>query len=49
MTVDNGAAQAIEVERPTFHTLLDSSDHAEHVLAFEADTPGLSLYSATLG
>lgn len=49
VTVDNGAAQAIEVERPTLYTLLDSSDYVEHVLAFEADMPGLSLYSATFG
>ena len=43
------AAQGIEVERPTLYTLLDSSDYAEHVLAFEADMPGLSLRSATSG
>ncbi len=49
VTVDGGAAQAIEVERPTLYTLLDGATYGEHVLAFEVETPGLSLFSATFG
>jgi thiol-disulfide isomerase/thioredoxin len=49
VTVDGGAVQAIEVGRPTLYTLFDGATYGEHVLAFEADTPGLSLFSATFG
>jgi thiol-disulfide isomerase/thioredoxin len=49
VTVDGGAAQAIEVGRPTLYTLLDGDTYGEHLLAFEAETPGLSLFSATFG
>ena len=36
-------------ERPTLYTLFDSETYGEHVLTFEAETPGLSLFSATFG
>jgi thiol-disulfide isomerase/thioredoxin len=49
VTVEGGAVQAIEVGRPTLYTLFDGATYAEHVLAFEADTPGLPLFSATFG
>jgi thiol-disulfide isomerase/thioredoxin len=49
VTVDGGATRAIEVGRPTLYTLLDGTTYDEHVLAFEAETPGLSLFSATFG
>jgi hypothetical protein len=29
--------------------MFDGATYGEHVLAFEADTPGLSLFSATFG
>lgn len=49
VTVDGGAPAAIEVRRPTLYTLLDGDTYGEHSLAFECQTPGLSLYSATFG
>jgi thiol-disulfide isomerase/thioredoxin len=49
VTVDGGAVQAIEVGPPTLYTMFDGATYGEHVLAFEADTPGLSLFSATFG
>jgi thiol-disulfide isomerase/thioredoxin len=49
VTVDGGAAQAIEVGRPTLYTLFDSETYAEHVLTFDTEAPGLSLFSATFG
>ncbi len=49
VTVDGGAAHTIEVERPTLYTLFDGATYVEHMLAFEAETPGLSLFSATFG
>jgi thiol-disulfide isomerase/thioredoxin len=47
--VDGGRPQTVEVERPTLYTLLDGETYGEHVLEFESDTPGLSLFSATFG
>ena len=49
VTVDGGAAHTIEVRQPTLYTLFDGATYAEHVLAFEVETPGLSLFSATFG
>ena len=49
VTVDGSAAHTIEVERPTLYTLFDGATYVEHMLAFEAETPGLSLFSATFG
>ena len=49
VTVDGAVANAIEVGRPTLYTLLDGTAYDEHVLTFEADTPGLSVFSATFG
>jgi len=47
--VDGGAPQTIEVGRPTLYTLLDGETYGEHLVEFEAETPGLSLFSATFG
>ena len=47
--VDGRAAPAITVERATLYTLFDSEAYGEHVLAFETETPGLSLFSVTFG
>ena len=47
--VDGGPPRTIEVGRPTLYTLLDGETHGEHLLDFEAETPGLSLFSATFG
>jgi thiol-disulfide isomerase/thioredoxin len=49
VTVDDGASQAIEVERPTLYTLFDSTSYVERVMSFVSETPGLSLFSATFG
>ena len=49
VTVDGGTTRVIEVERPTLYTLFDGTTYGEHVLTFEAKTPGLSLFSATFG
>lgn len=49
VSVDGGARRTIEVERPTLYTLLDGEAYCEHVVEFEAETPGLSLFSATFG
>ena len=47
--VDGSAPQTIEVGQPTLYTLLDGETYSEHLLEFEAGTPGLSLFSATFG
>ena len=49
VTVDGGANREIEVERPTLSTLFDGTTYGEHVLTFQTETPGLSLFSATFG
>ncbi len=49
VTVDKADPHVIEIERPTLYTLFDSTTYDEHVLTFEAETPGLSLFSATFG
>jgi hypothetical protein len=49
VTVDGGANRVIGVERPTLYTLLDGTTYGKRVLTFEAETPGLSLVSATFG
>ncbi len=49
VTVDGEPARTVEVGRPTLYTLFDGTTYGEHVLALEAETPGLSLYSATFG
>lgn len=49
VTVDGGAPRSVDVERPTLYTLLDGKTYSEHLLEFETDTPGLSLFSATFG
>jgi thiol-disulfide isomerase/thioredoxin len=49
VAADTGASHAIEIERPTLYTLFESTSYGEHVLAFEAEAPGLSLFSATFG
>ncbi|MBL6082581.1 thioredoxin family protein [Belnapia sp. T18] len=49
VSVDGGAAQEIELNRPTLYTLLDGTAYGEHQLLVEAEMPGLSLFSATFG
>ena len=49
VSVDGGVPRAIEVGRPTLYTLLDGESYGEHLLEFGAETPGLSLFSATFG
>ena len=49
VSVDGGAPRTVEVGRPTLYTLLDGGAYGEHLLAFEAEAPGLSLFSATFG
>jgi hypothetical protein len=41
--------RTVKVWRPTLYTLLDGEACGEHPLEFEAETPGLSLFSATFG
>ena len=47
--VDGGAPRTVEVGRPTFYTLLDGEIYGEHLLEFEAEASGLSLFSVTFG
>lgn len=47
--VDGGPARAIEVGSPTLYTLVDGETYGEHLLAFETEGPGLTLFSATFG
>jgi thiol-disulfide isomerase/thioredoxin len=49
LTVDGASAPPVEIGRPTLYTLVDGANYGEHVLVIEADTPGLSLFSATFG
>ena len=49
ITVDGEAAHTIAIERPTLYTLFDGTTYVEHVLGLQAETPGLSLFSATFG
>jgi thiol-disulfide isomerase/thioredoxin len=49
VSVDGGVPREIEVGRPTLYTLLDGERYGEHLLEFGAETPGLSLFSATFG
>ena len=47
--VDGGAPRTVEVGRPALYTLLDGEAYGEHLLEFEAEGPGLALFSATFG
>jgi thiol-disulfide isomerase/thioredoxin len=49
LTMDGKALASVEITRPTLYTLVDGTDYGEHVLTVEANTPGLSLFSATFG
>ena len=49
VAVDGGPAASITVDRPTLYTLFDSETYGEHVLTFETETPGLSVFSGTFG
>ncbi|MGU3538075.1 redoxin family protein [Methylobacterium sp. A54F] len=49
VAVDRGPDQAVTIELPTLYTLFDGTTYTEHELVLEAETPGLSLYSATFG
>lgn len=49
VAVDGGAPRTVEIGRPTLYTLLDGETYGEHLLEFETETPGLSLFSATFG
>jgi thiol-disulfide isomerase/thioredoxin len=47
--VDGRERPAVEVNWPTLYTLVSGETYGEHLLEFESDTPGLTLYSATFG
>lgn len=47
--IDGAPAQAVEIGDPTLYTLHDGDTYGEHVLALDAEAPGLSLFSATFG
>ena len=49
VSIDEGEPSSVEIGRPTLYTLLDSESAGEHLLSLDADTPGLSLFSATFG
>jgi thiol-disulfide isomerase/thioredoxin len=49
ITIDEGEARTIEVNRPTLYTLFDGDAYTEHLLDLVANQPGLSLFSATFG
>ena len=49
LTLDGKPLASVEVTGPTLYTLVDGTDYGEHILLIEADTPGLSLFSATFG
>ena len=49
ITVDGTVQRRVEVKRPTLYTLFDGTVYGDHALALEADTSGLSLFSATFG
>jgi hypothetical protein len=40
---------AVEIGLPTLYTVFDGGSYAEHFLELESATPGLTLYSATVG
>ena len=49
VSVDGGQPRIIEISRPTLYTLFDGESPGEHRLSLQANTPGLSLFSATFG
>ncbi len=49
VSVDGGEPRTVEVSRPTLYTLFDGETYGEHLLELVAETPGLSLFSATFG
>ena len=49
VSADSGPTRTILVGQPTLYTLLDGEAYGEHLLQFEAEAPGLSLFSATFG
>lgn len=49
LRTDGGDPVRIEIARPDLYTLLDGRTYGEHELSFEAEGPGLTLYSATFG
>jgi thiol-disulfide isomerase/thioredoxin len=49
ISVDGDDMRTVEVSRPTLYTLLDGNTYGEHLVEVEAETPGLSLFSATFG
>jgi hypothetical protein len=49
VTVDGGPMRTIEIGRPTLYTLIDGETYGDHFMVFEAEGPGLSLFSVTFG
>lgn len=49
VTVEASPARTIEINRPTLYTLFDGNAFGEHLLEFDTETPGLSVFSATFG
>jgi thiol-disulfide isomerase/thioredoxin len=47
--VDGRERPPVEVSWPTLYTVVSGEAYGEHLLEFESDTPGLTLYSATFG
>ncbi|MBV9247966.1 MAG: redoxin domain-containing protein [Acetobacteraceae bacterium] len=47
--VDGHEMPPTEIGWPTLYTLVDGNTYGEHLLELEADTPGLTLFSATFG
>ncbi|HTI83407.1 MAG TPA: redoxin domain-containing protein [Acetobacteraceae bacterium] len=47
--VDGIARPPVEIGWPTLYTIVDGNAYGEHLLELTADSPGLTLYSATFG
>jgi thiol-disulfide isomerase/thioredoxin len=47
--VDGREMQPVSISWPTLYTLTRGQNYGEHLLELEADTPGLTLFSATFG
>jgi hypothetical protein len=47
--VDGIESPPVAVGWPTLYTIVDGEAYGEHLLELEANTPGLTLYSATFG
>ena len=47
--LDGREMPGVEISWPTLYTLVDGEIYGEHLLELEADSPGLTLFSATFG